>query len=480
MKNLTVIVLGNKDVEYDNVPDNIEVIGTIDNQLIDLVKQIKTKYISFIKNGDIITDDYFTKLSSKVKEDFDYCFINYNLDVVKEHVKIMKNEKELLINKPYYGSYIWNFIYKTDKFIELFEYKEIYNFNEKVDSIMKKETAIGDILYTHVVNSKSFLRHCCYKDVRESLYLKNVIYVGGGCNGIFNGYISWINNIGRCFGDKYDITILYDQMPDVTVNIFSKYFKCIKYNPRTDYLCERLSLTYSTYYYYKNIFTLDENYMFIHGNMSDYPNARKFYDDVYTKYVGVSKISSKKAEGYFPTDKFETITNPFKIDDSLVKPHLKLVSTQRHSPIKRPERIEIIANILNELDIPFTWNVFTDKNENTCNGGVIYRKRTSNPLPYVNDSDYFVLLSDSEALSYSVVEALCLHTKVLLTPLEAFDELGIVDGEHGRIIPFEYFEPKNKDKLVELIKTIYAEKDNKMSYTFDESLFDGFNDIFIK
>ena len=110
MKNLTVIVLGNKDVEYDNVPDNIEVIGTIDNQLIDLVKQIKTKYISFIKDGDIITDNYFIKLSSKVKEDFDYCFINYNLDVVKEHVKLMKNEKELLINKPYYGSYIWNFI----------------------------------------------------------------------------------------------------------------------------------------------------------------------------------------------------------------------------------------------------------------------------------------------------------------------------------------------------------------------------------
>ena len=38
--------------------------------------------------------------------------------------------------------------------------------------------------------------------------------------------------------------------------------------------------------------------------------------------------------------------------------------------------------------------------------------------------------------------------------LEAFDELGIVDGEHGRIIPFEYFEPENKDKLVELIKKI--------------------------
>lgn len=479
MKQLTIIVLGKENIKYDNIPENIEVVGTLEEEITELVKKVKTKYVTFIKDGDIVSDDYFSNVSMKINEDFDYCFINYNLDIVKPHVKMLENEKELLINKPYYGGYIWSFIYRTDRLMRILEYKDFDKFNEKVDLELVRGTSIGKVIYTHVNRNKKFLKQCCYKDVRESLYLKNVIYVGGGCNGVFNGYISWINNIGRCFGNKYEVTILYDQMPDVTVNIFSKYFKCIKYDSKIDYLCERLLLTYSTYYYQKNIFTLDENYMFIHGNMSDYPNARKFYDDIYTKYIGVSKISSKKAEGYFPTDKFETITNPFKLDEYLVKPHLRLVSTQRHSAVKRPERIEIIANILNELEIPFTWNVFTDKNENTCNGGVIYRKRTPNPLPYVKDSDYFVLLSDSEALSYSVVEALCLHTKVLLTPLEAFDELGIVDGVHGRIVPFEYFEPENKDKLVELMKKVYEEKDKEMSYTFDEALFDGFNDIFI-
>ena len=34
---------------------------------------------------------------------------------------------------------------------------------------------------------------------------------------------------------------------------------------------------------------LEENYMFIHGNMSDYPNARHYKDDIYTKYLGVSR-----------------------------------------------------------------------------------------------------------------------------------------------------------------------------------------------
>lgn len=479
MKNVTIIVLGNEKINYKDIPDNIEILGTIDNDIAKLVKNVKTKYVTFIKNGDVVSENYFQKISEKVNEEFDYCYLNYNLDVVNDNVKVLTNEKELLINKPYYGSYIWNFIYRTDRLLRVIEFNELDKFNEKVDLELSKGTAIGEVLYIHNVDSESFLEDCCYTDVRKSLRLKNVIYVGGGCNGIFNGYISWINNIGRCFSDKYEITILYDEIPDVTLKIFSKYFKCVKYNHEIDYLCDRLLLTYSTYYYHKNIFTLDENYMFIHGNMSDYPNARKFYDDIYTKYIGVSKISAKKAEGYFPTDDIEAILNPFRLDDTLVKPHLKLVSTQRHSAVKRPERIEIIANILNELDIPFTWNVFTDKNENTCNGGVVYRKRTPNPLPYVKDSDYFVLLSDSEALSYSVVEALCLNTKVILTPLEAFDELGIVDGQHGVIIPFEYFEPENKEKLVEVVKRIYADKDKKMDYTLDESLFDGFNDLFI-
>ena len=479
MKDITIIILGDDKNDCGVIPSNVELAIVDKSTFYGVVNGVKTKYIGFIKAGDIVSEDYFVRISEIVKEDFDYCYINYSLDVIDEHVKLLKNEKELLINKPYYGAYIWSFIYRTDKFLELFDYKELYKFNEKVDSLLTRGIAIGDILYTHIVDGYKFLKHCCYKDVRESLNLKNVIYVGNGCNGVFNGYISWINNIGRCFGNKYDITILYDQIPKVTLNIFSKYFKCVKYDSEIDYLCNRLLLTYSTYYYPKNIFTLDENYVFIHGNMSDYPKTRRFHDDIYTKYIAVSEISAKKAEGYLPTDKIDYILNPFKLDNSMVKPHLKLVSAQRYSSVKRPDRINVIANILNELDIPFTWNVFTDRNENTCDGGVIYRKRTSNPLPYIKDSDYFVLLSDSESFSYCVVEALSLHTKVLVTPLEVFDELGVVDGEHGRIIPFDYFEDKNKDKLIELIKEVYEDKDKEMSYTFDESLFDEFNDLFI-
>jgi hypothetical protein len=214
--------------------------------------------------------------------------------------------------------------------------------------------------------------------------------------------------------------------------------------------------------------------------MSDYPNTRVFHDDLYTHYVAVSKVSAKKAEGYFPTKKIEYITNPFKLEKDLVKPHLTLTSAFKYSSVKKPERVELMASILDELEIPYTWNFFTDQKENTCHNGLIYRQRVANPIPYVKDSDYFVHLSDSEAMPYCVMEAVSVNTKVIVTPLEAYDELGIVNGKNGFIVPFNYFEEKNRKKLVSFVKKIYKEKEKKVRFKLKESLWDGYNDIFIK
>ena len=480
MKDVTVVILGSMDFDYKNLPFNVSVIGTIDNNIDEVLKKVTTKYVTFIKYGDIISDDYFRYIAFKCKSDFDCCFINYTLDCIDEGIKILTNEKELLVNKPYYGSYIWSYIFKTDLLIKMSKLVILEKYNETVDLEFKNIVSIGKVIYTHKTNEKPFLNFFCYKDVRRGISIKNAIYVGGGCNGTFNGYISWIKNMGRCFKDEFDIVIIYDAIPDKTLRDFSKYFKCIKYSSEVDYLCERLLLTYSTYYYKKNIFTVESNYMFIHGNMSDYQNPRHYDDDIYTKYFGVSKISAQKAKGYFPTNDIGYIINPFKLDEDLVKPHLKLVSAQRSTPIKRSERIEILAQIFDELDIPYTWNVFTDKNENTNKNGVIYRRRLSNPLPYVKDADFFVLLSDSEACPYSALEALALNTKVIVTPLEAFEELGVVDGENGIVIPFDYFEPENKEKLVDSVRRICELKEKEIHYVFDETLYDGYRGVFKK
>lgn len=476
MKKLALIILGENFKIEGN--DNIDVIFANNNNLEEIIRNTKNKYVAFINGNDRLSDNYIDLVLSKINNNFDACFINHLVEYKYINMpKIAANEYELKLLKPYYGEYIWSFIFNTEKLIKLLDCSKD-KFDETVDELFKNNEAISDIVYYHNPRAKINLTDFCFCDVKDTYYCRNIIYVGGGCNGIFNGYISWIKNIGRCFGDKYDITILYDNMCKPTLDNFLTMFKCVKKENNVNYVCDRLLVTYSTYFYAKNIHYLESNYMFIHGNMSDYPNSRKFYDDIYTKYIAVSRIAAEKAKGYFPTDNIEFILNPFKVDEKLLKPHLKLVSAQRNSPEKKTERFRYLAAALTALDIPFTWNVFTDTHANVNENGLVFRSCVENPLPYIQDSDYFVSLSDTEALGYSVLEALVLNTKVIVTPLEAFKELGVKDGENGYYLPFEYFDVNNMENMISFAEKIYKNKDKKINYKFDEDLFAEYNNIF--
>ena len=478
MIDLTLIVLGN--LSKKNEDKNIEIIYDNGDKINDCIKNAKGKYIAFIKEEDNIKNNYLKLLLEECKKDFDCCFINYTVNYnYKNPMKIATEKSELSNYKPYYGEYIWSFIYKKECLNEIIKIENKNEFNSAVEQIFKKTNAINKIIYYHNPSGRRLIKDFQYSDVKRNEYYKNAIYMGLGCNGCFNGYISWLKNIGRCFSDKYDITILYQEMPKKTYDDLSKYFRCIKVNRNINYVCERFATTYSDFFYPKNMFVTDQSYMFIHGNMSDYENVRKFYDDIYDHYVAVSKIAQKKAKGYFPTDNIECIFNPYKLDKEALKPHLRLISAFRYSQIKRPDRVEKMAKLMDEMDIPYTWNLFTDTKENTSNSGLIYRKRVPNPLPYIADSDYLVLLSDSESMGYCVIEAMSVNTKVVVTPLEAYDELGLND-DNAIIIPFDYFETKNEDKLKEVILRMYNEKDKKIKYKIDESLWEDYNNVFIK
>ena len=479
MVDLTIIVIGkNSDIKKDK---NVEFIYTKGINIKRLLKIARGKYIAFIQEEDKISKDYLKLVLDKTKEDFDSCFINYIIEYnYKKDVNLSVNASELCNIKPYYNEYLWSFIFKKSKLFKVMDINDETKFNEKVDELFIKRTAIGSLIYYHNPKGKKEVKDFPYTDNKRNDYHKNIIYVGNGCAGIFNGYVSWVTNIGRLFSKKYDVTILYDQIDSSVLKNISKFFKCIKRKNDTNYYCDSLLVTYSTYYYPKNIVTLDESYMFIHGNMSDYPNSRVFHDNIYTHYIAVSKTAAKKAKGYFPTKNIEYVLNPFKLERNLIKPHLKLTSAFKYSNIKRPDRVEKIANILDELDIPYTWNVFTDERENTNCSGLIFRNRVLNPLPYIKDSDYFVLLSDSEAMPYCILEALSVNTKVIVTDLEAYKELGLKNNQNATIIPFNYFDDKNKDKLKKLVRKIYREKDKKVKYRFDRKAWDKYNEIFKK
>lgn len=470
MKLLSIITL-NKTIEEK---DSIEIIPHKEGNLLEEIMSAKGKYITFIKGTDKCLKNYLNILLDKCKKEFDACFINYNLSYKDEFLKIPEYD---LKTKPYKGKYIWSYIWNKEKLVTL-----IISGNsekENIDAIFKKIDCIKEPVYIHIP-AKPIIKDFIYQDEKEIETYKNIVYVGEFCNGSFNGYITWLKNIGKVFSKDYNITILYDEMYEPTRKSLEKYFNLVQRKENINYLCDRLLVTYSTYYYPKNIIFLEESYLFIHGNMSDFKNSRKFYDDNYTRYIAVSKVAAEKAKGYFPTDKIEYIYNPILILPEEAKPHLKLVSAQRNDQFKKLDRLHQISSILDEENIPYTWNVFTQYHEeNKVYGGLIYRQPVQNPLPYIADADYFVQLSDTEAYSYSVLEAIYLSTKVVVTPLQCYEEMNI-NNENSIIIPFEYFKNENKEKLRKIVLKMVEEKDKKCNNKINKDGWMEYNHLFKK
>lgn len=475
MKRLTSFLL--KD-ELNDYKDIIEFKKFNPETIIEDIENANGKYINFIKDVSHTADNYFGTIVKYIQQEFDICFINYTIEIDGKTVSTEKLEAPEIQKKPYKGDYIWCYIWKKEKLLEVLRSED--QSNTFIDSVFTYLNYIEEPIYHHIP-SEPIIKDFIYVDEKEEIRRKNVIYVGNYCNGQFNGYITWLNNLGRCFSNDYQITILYDEIYEPTKKKFEKYFETMKREENKNYIFDRLLVTYSTYYYPKNILVMDENYMFIHGNMCDYPCSRKYKYDNYTKYIGVSKASAKKAEGYFPTNHFEYILNPIQLDPNDIQPHIKLVSAQRNDPIKRLDRFHRISEIMDEEKIPYTWNVFIDSPPfaDKIYGGVIYRNSVQNPLPYIKDADYYVQLSDSEAYCYSVAEALSLNTKVIVTPLECYDELK-VDDTQGFIIPFEYFEPENKEKLREIVHQIVADQKKEIHNKLSPNMYSDYEKLFIK
>ena len=306
-------------------------------------------------------------------------------------------------------------------------------------------------------------------------YYKNVFYLGESVNGVCTGLLSWTRNIGKAFGKKYDLTLIYDKAPTRTLNDLKQYFRCVQFDKNKTYICNRLITTYKNYHYPKN-FVAKKKFTTIHGVMKDFPRATHYTDDIYDRYIACSKAAADGAKGYFPSE-VEYIYNPIEVGE--VKPRLYLVSAQRGAKVKRAERIEQVAKILDDAEIPYTWDVFSSGNEGTNRGGLIYRHRVLNPLPYTKAADFFVLLSDTEACPYGVVEAMTLGVKMILTPVAVYKEWGLDKSPNVHFLDFADFEPENADRLREKVLAIVSSSEPPVPYETNYD-FSAYEDLLVK
>ena len=128
--------------------------------------------------------------------------------------------------------------------------------------------------------------------------------------------------------------------------------------------------------------------------------------------------------------------NPLTIDKEDEK-MLILVSATRLTKIKGKDRMIQLANALDNAGIKYIWYVFTNDVNAISNPNVVYMKPRLDVRRWISKADYVVQLSDTEALCYTMFEALFMNVPIICTPFPFLEEMNIKDGKNAWILRFD-------------------------------------------
>ena len=295
-------------------------------------------------------------------------------------------------------------------------------------------------------------------------------------------YFRELNEIGGvetmfyCLARKYqnnDITVYYSSGDQKQINRLAQFVRVKKYKPGEIIKCEKAFFNYNT----EIIDNVEaaEYYQIIHADYKSLNKIFRYTPSVHpkiNKYIGVSKFVCKTFEEMTGISA-ECCYNPIIVDKP--KKVLNLISATRLTPEKGKNRMIRFAEMLDEAGIPYLWTVFTNDTNAIQNPNVVYMKpRLDGIIDYIANADYLVQLSDSEAYSYSIIEALTVGTPVIVTDLPVLKEMGVneknsfvldfdmknvpIDAIYKGLAPFEYKpNPDGWAKLLAKGKSTYKE-----------------------
>lgn len=110
-----------------------------------------------------------------------------------------------------------------------------------------------------------------------------------------------------------------------------------------------------------------------------------------------------------------------------------------------------LAKALDQAKVDYIWYVFTNDTDAIDSPNVVYMKPRLDVGRWISKANYVVQLSDTEACSYTINEALYRNIPVIVTPLPYLEEIGYKDGKTGYTLEFDC---SNMNDIVNKIKNI--------------------------
>lgn len=484
------------------------------------IEKSQGEYISFIDADDLVADTYVEQILRKIEEGFDYLEMSWNslpggqqwsqklnsiedslpnpsvctrvfkksvLGDLRFNEKKYSTEDDEFKRKLYYNlggkkkAVITDYLYhyrtsvensKSKKFMngELPTKRIVYYYDHitkdmdyLVDEIAAEDeynevwvlTNQNDLpelaYYAHV--KKPFnvrgmeLRGQPFKGfslIKQAYRTQVVLYIEKSTE--ITGITTWIYNFCLNMNKRKDIIVLYKEMDSKQLMRLIPLVQCEKVGDRK-IICDTLIMCSIKDQIPKDV-QYKKSVQVIHSCKDSIPLPKD--RDV---LVSVSQTSK---------DSFGC--------DSIVIPNLMgrcekrllLVSTVRIGAAdkgKNNERMFKLAKILNDNNVRFTWLYFSSVSLQGAPENMIQMKPTLDILDWIRRADALVNLSDQEGFCYSIVEAMCLGTKVITTDISVLPEIGFKDGYHGFKLPFDFTD----DDVLKAVK-IPLEKTN---YTYN-------------
>lgn len=207
-------------------------------------------------------------------------------------------------------------------------------------------------------------------------------------------------------------------------------------------------------------------YQTIHADYShEFYKVQPPTHDRITGYIGITTHIVESFKQMTGRENVFLGYNPLTIEED--EPYLTLVSATRLSAIKGKKRMEALSRALDKAGIKYIWYIFTTDTDAIESPNVVYMKPRLDVSKWIAKCDYLIQLSDNEACSYSINEALYRNIPVIVTPLPYLNEIGYKDGVTGYTLKFDC---SNMDYIVKNITNIPKFKFKPLKDNYGELL----------
>lgn len=187
-----------------------------------------------------------------------------------------------------------------------------------------------------------------------------------------------------------------------------------------------------------------------------------------TKYIAITKYLVESFKKITGNKNVILSYNPLTIEKE--KPLITLISATRLSKEKGKDRMIKLAQALDKANINYIWYIFTNDKKETISPNVIYMDTRLDVNRWLQNASYLVQLSDTEAYSYSINEALNRNVPVICTKFPYLNEIGLKDGINGYLMDFDC---SNIDYIVKNIEKIPKFEYKPIKDSYDKLLAPG-------